>query len=133
MCIAIICFPVCDVIYFEINLSFLTKPLSCMTNNIKYLNMFIMKRAFQLKQKVFFIIFKRFSVARNCPRTDSAPLKAVCLDVPYKIKLLATNSRPANLTKLRSISLIRVLNEVSFYLPPHSRKTYMNVLVITIK
>ena len=28
MCIVIICFPVCDIIIFEINLSFLIKPKS---------------------------------------------------------------------------------------------------------
>ena len=51
MCIAIACFAVCDVIDLEINLIFL------------------------LKQKAFFIIFKGLSVANNCLRLESVPLK----------------------------------------------------------
>ena len=33
-----------------------------------------MKRAFKVKQKAFFIIFNRLSIAKNCVRTESAPL-----------------------------------------------------------
>ena len=33
-----------------------------------------MKRAFEVKQKAFFIIFKGLSVAKNCLRPESAPL-----------------------------------------------------------
>ena len=40
---------------------------------LKYLEM---KRAFKVKQKVFFIFCKRLSVARNCFRRGSAPLSA---------------------------------------------------------
>ena len=32
-----------------------------------------MKRAFELNQKAFFIIFKGLSIAKNCPRPESAP------------------------------------------------------------
>ena len=32
------------------------------------------KRAFDMKQKAFFIIFKGFSGAKNCLRLESAPL-----------------------------------------------------------
>ena len=35
-----------------------------------------MKRAFEVKQKAFFIIFKGLSVVKNCLRPDSALLKA---------------------------------------------------------
>ena len=35
ICIVIICYPVCDVINFEIYLSFLIKPFSYMTKNEK--------------------------------------------------------------------------------------------------
>ena len=35
MFIAVICFPVCDVIKFEINLSFFIKPFSYMTKNVR--------------------------------------------------------------------------------------------------
>ena len=34
-----------------------------------------MKRAFGMKQKTFFIIFKGLSVAKNCLRPESEPLK----------------------------------------------------------
>ena len=35
ICIVIICFPVCDVINFEINFGFLIKPFSYMTKNVE--------------------------------------------------------------------------------------------------
>ena len=34
-----------------------------------------MKRVFKVKQKAFFIIFKELSVAKNCLRPESAPLR----------------------------------------------------------
>ena len=34
-----------------------------------------MRRAFKVKQKVFFISFKGLSVAKNCLRPESVPLK----------------------------------------------------------
>ena len=34
-----------------------------------------MKRAFKVKQKAFFIFLKEFSVAKNCLRPESAPLR----------------------------------------------------------
>ena len=34
-----------------------------------------MKRAFGMKQKTFFMIFKGLSVAKNCLRPESEPLK----------------------------------------------------------
>ena len=40
----------------------------------KISNIFRMKRAFKVKQKPFFIIFKRFSVAKSCLRLESALL-----------------------------------------------------------
>ena len=35
-----------------------------------------MKRAFEVEQKVFFIIFEGLSVATNCLLPESAPLKS---------------------------------------------------------
>ena len=35
MCIVITCFPVDDVINFEISLNFLIKPFSCMTKKVR--------------------------------------------------------------------------------------------------
>ena len=36
-----------------------------------------MERAFKVKYKSFFIIFKGLSVAKNCLRPESAPVKIV--------------------------------------------------------
>ena len=43
----------------------------------KNLNILKTKRAFQVKQKVFFITFKGLSVAKNCLRPESAPLRPI--------------------------------------------------------
>ena len=32
------------------------------------------KRAFEMKEKAFFIVFKELSIAKNCFRPESAPL-----------------------------------------------------------
>ena len=40
-------------------------------------NLNILKRAFEVKWKSFLIIFKGLSVAKNCLRPESAPLRAV--------------------------------------------------------
>ena len=39
--------------------------------NLKYLEK---KKSFEMKSKVFFIIFKGLSIAKNCLRSESAPL-----------------------------------------------------------
>ena len=50
ICIAIVYFPSCDVINFEINGSFLIKQILYMTKKQdKYLNIFREKRAFKMK------------------------------------------------------------------------------------
>ena len=76
MCIAIICFPDCDVKNFEIKLIFLIKPFFYMTKNQgKNLNILKTKRAFKvIKKNAFFLIFKELSVAKNILRPESAPL-----------------------------------------------------------
>ena len=65
MCIAIVCKPGCDVMNFEVNLKgarrkavFPTLPKS----RDKNLNNLRTKRAFKMKQKTFFIIFKGLSI-----------------------------------------------------------------------
>ena len=72
MCIAIVCWPFCDVISFEINLFFLIKRFSYLTKisrqKVKYLER---EKSFQGEIKS---IFKRLSVAKNCLRPESAPL-----------------------------------------------------------
>ena len=40
----------------------------------KNLNILRTKRAFKVKQKAFFIIFKELSVAKNCLRPESTSL-----------------------------------------------------------
>ena len=59
MCIAIVYFPGCDDINFEINRTFLIKPFFYMTKKSdKILKILRAKRAFQVKSKAFFIILK---------------------------------------------------------------------------
>ena len=54
MCLAIVCYPVCNVRFF-----------------LKYSRR---KRTFKVKWKAFFIIFEGLSVARNCLRHEIMPL-----------------------------------------------------------
>ena len=75
ICIIIICFSVCDVINFEIKLSYQVFFLYDQKSMNKYLNIFRTKRVFEMRWKVFFIIFKGFSVAKDCLRPESGPLK----------------------------------------------------------
>ena len=73
--IAIVCYPACDVINFEIYLGFLVKRFSYM-NKIqnKNLNVSRTKKLSGWNKKAFFIIFKGLSIARNRLRHDSTPL-----------------------------------------------------------
>ena len=71
MCIAIVCFPSCDVIYLELNLAFLIKMFFFIIK-IFFLRT---KRAFKIKWKAFFIIFTGFPVDKNCCRPESQSLK----------------------------------------------------------
>ena len=59
----------------KLTLSFLSSrfPTSPKSQD-KNLNIVRTKGAFQVKLKAFFIIFKGLSVAKNCPRPESAPL-----------------------------------------------------------
>ena len=68
ICIIITCFSVCDIKKFEITFSFLTKPFS-FDQNVR-----TTKRAFKIKQKSFFIVFKKLSVVRKCLRLESGSL-----------------------------------------------------------
>ena len=61
---------------------------------IKNLNILRTKRAFEVKSKAFFIIFKWFSVAKNCRRPESASLKLtrlLRLISPYLAKFMKRN------------------------------------------
>ena len=74
MCIAIVCFPDCDVINMEINLIFEISPFFYLTKKsrqkFKYLEN---KKSFKDEKKSFFINFKELSVAKNCLRSENAP------------------------------------------------------------
>ena len=74
-CIAIVCFPGCDVINFENNLIFLIKPFFYITKKsiqkFKYLEK---ENSFLGEIKSIFVIFKGLLVAKNCLRPKSAPL-----------------------------------------------------------
>ena len=72
MCIAIVCFPGSDFINFEPNLIFLIDPFFLMTKSQdKNLNILRGKRAFKVKEKVFFVIFKELSVSKSCLKLES--------------------------------------------------------------
>ena len=79
MCIAIVCFPDCDVMNFETNLIFLMTLFET-------LNFSRTKRALKAKQKAFFIMFTELSVAKNCLRQESVPL---ILQINLRSKSLA--------------------------------------------
>ena len=82
MCITFICLPGCDVINFKIGYILLIKQFSMQKIRQKNqnkksrqkLNILRTKRAFEVKWKAFFIIFKELSVTKNCLRPESAPL-----------------------------------------------------------
>ena len=65
---------------FFLSIRFATWP-KCLDRSLDILRT---KRAFEVKQKALFIIFKRFSVAKICLRPESAPLSTKyslkCLD-----------------------------------------------------
>ena len=66
ICIAIVFYPGCDVLDFDLSNQtiFSTRPKS----EDKNLNILTNKRAFKVKRKAFFIIFKGLSVIKNCLR-----------------------------------------------------------------
>ena len=59
MCIAIVCFPGCDVMNFEINLIFLIKPFSALPKS-QDKNLNILRKKISI---IIFIIYKEHSVA----------------------------------------------------------------------
>ena len=59
-------------------LIFLIKPFRSMTKKSRQkLNILSRKRAFEVKWKAFSIIFKGLSVAKNCLKPESAPLRVL--------------------------------------------------------
>ena len=83
MCIAIVCFPDCDVISFEINFIFLINPFFYMTKNIqdKSLNMFRTKRALKVKWKAFFVIFIRAFSCKKLFQIWQCTFKTLSFDI----------------------------------------------------
>ena len=67
ICNAIVCFPVCDDINFEINLIFLIKPILYITRKSR-------QKFSNWSKKTFFIIFKGLLADKYCLRLESAPL-----------------------------------------------------------
>ena len=90
--IAVICFPGCDVINFEINLIILMKPY--MIKNSRHdLNILRMNRAFKVKLKAFFITFKGLSIVKNCLRPESVALNNPIAELLiFWSNLIITNS-----------------------------------------
>ena len=72
MCVAIVCKPGYDVINFELNLTFLIKSFLYMTKKSRHKFKYLEKgKRFQgeIKKKIFFLVFKGFSVAKNLSKT----------------------------------------------------------------
>ena len=74
MFVVIVCFPGCDVVIFEINLVSNQAVFTWPKNQDKNLNILGGKELLKWDKKLFFIIFKGLSVAKNCLRFESAPL-----------------------------------------------------------
>ena len=60
--IAVVCYSGCGVINFEIKLKSLIEPLFLHGQSVKSKVILRMKRVFNIKHKIFFIIFKGYSL-----------------------------------------------------------------------
>ena len=70
-----------SILNLKLTLSFLSRGFATWPKSQdKNLNIFRTKRALEVKEKVFFIIFKGLSVAKNCLRPEGAPLNIQCLN-----------------------------------------------------
>ena len=88
MCIVIICCPVCEVINFEVNLSFLIKLFSYITKRSeKIVNISRRKTAFNMKQKESFIILRVFIEVNetNFLEDESPTLKRLKASLEFSI------------------------------------------------
>ena len=75
MCIAIVCYPGYDVIYFRINLIFLIKLFFYMIKKSRQKSKYLKnKKSFSGKLKSIFHHFKGLSLAKNCLRPENVPL-----------------------------------------------------------
>ena len=78
MCIVIICCPVCDVINFEINHSFLIKLFFYINKkSAQKCKYFKNQKSFKHEIKSVFNDFKGLSIVRNCLRPESRPLNGL--------------------------------------------------------
>ena len=91
MCITIVCQPDYDVINFKTNLSNQAVFLQDQKIKTKILNILKTKRGFKVKYKAFFI-FKGPSVAKNCLRLESAPLRRCQVELIHNRLVLHTHS-----------------------------------------
>ena len=120
MCIVIICYPVFDVINFELTLAFLSSRFPTWLNSQdKNVNIPSTKGAFSMKQKAFFIIFKGLSVIRNCLRQESWPWK-----YSYKIILLCF---VASISSNERVFLVLLFPGVFFYYEKHNFNCHKSV------
>ena len=88
MCIVIICCSVCEVINFEVNLSFLIKLFSYITKRSeKIVNISRRKTAFNMKQKESFIILRVFIEVNetNFLEDESPTLKRLKASLEFSI------------------------------------------------
>ena len=90
ICIVIICCPVFDVINFEVNKRLLLP--SCLSTHPKSqdrnVNISRTKNVINMKLKIFFIIFKGFSIVKNCFRPETEPLKWILITTVTNFFLL---------------------------------------------
>ena len=100
MFIVIICILVCDVMKFEINLSFLEKfCYMAEKTKIKIQIFYEQKKILRCKKKLFFMIINWLSFARNCVRAEGTP-------VIFKFKNLTNQSRSEMLNDWLNVSYV---------------------------
>ena len=75
LCTAIVCFLGCDVINFEFVRIFLIKMFSCMIKKSKEKCRYLDNEKIFQKKKVFFIVFRGLSIAKNRFRPESVTLR----------------------------------------------------------
>ena len=103
--------PGCDVIKFEINLIFLIKPFDIWPKSQdKNLNILRTKRAFEVKEKAFFISFKGLSVAKNCLRSWEWAFKGYFTLLVDATRMYLGFNRPSSSLWLSSFIIWKLCN-----------------------
>ena len=102
---------------FEVNLIFLIKPFFLHDQKIvtKNLNILRTKRAFQMKQKAFFIIFKGFSIKQIKQvflEGESPTLKKTCFSnclLPSSSHTYQNRKWPSNLLDVTANAIVAII------------------------